>query len=313
MRRLSLSLVIAVSALMLVSPGVTQQISTTSVPNLIRYGGTLRDAQGAVLSSPTIGVTFAIYKQQDGGASIWMETQNVMPDAGGNYSVLLGSSTATGLPGDLFSQDEQRWLGVQVEGQAEQPRVLLVSVPYALKAHEAETLGGKTISDFVLAKSANSSDVSATSAGQASSLSTNNSQSTQPATKTGAASQGATNFSGSTTNQIVGVTQNGTGAGLNASASSKAVVGTATSASGTAYGVEGVASGSGGNGVVGSATSTSGTTFGVKGSAGSTSGTGVRGEAPATTGSTVGVSGYVASPSGTAVEGAASGAGGSGV
>ena len=29
--------------------------------------------------------------------------------------------------------------------------MLLVSVPYAFKAHEAETLGGKSVSDFVLA------------------------------------------------------------------------------------------------------------------------------------------------------------------
>ena len=61
-------------------------------------------------------MTFAIYKQQDGGAPIWMETQNVASDATGNYSVLLGSTTATGLPADLFSQQEQRWLGVQVRG-----------------------------------------------------------------------------------------------------------------------------------------------------------------------------------------------------
>ena len=91
----------------------------------------------ASLPSTTVGVTFAIYKQQDGGAAIWLETQNVTTDAAGNYSVLLGSTTATGLPSDLFSQQEQRWLGVQMQGQAEQPRVLLVSVPYAFKAVEA--------------------------------------------------------------------------------------------------------------------------------------------------------------------------------
>ena len=66
-----------------------------------------------------------------------------------------GSTTATGLPGDLFSQQEQRWLGVQVQGEPEQPRVLMVSVPYAFKAHEAETLGGRSVSDFVLANGAN--------------------------------------------------------------------------------------------------------------------------------------------------------------
>src|ERR1019366_3330003 len=111
---------------------------------------TLKDAQGAALSfSTAVGVTFSIYKQQDGGAAVWQETQNVTPDSNGQYSVLLGTTTATGLPDDLFSQQEQRWLGVQVQGQAEQARVLLVSVPYALKAHDAETLGGLPPSAFM--------------------------------------------------------------------------------------------------------------------------------------------------------------------
>src|SRR5664279_5584374 len=85
------------------------------------------------------------------GTSVWMETQNVTPDANGQYNVILGSTTATGLPDDLFLQQEQRWLGVQVQGEAEQARVLLVSVPYAFKAHEAETLGGLPASAFVKA------------------------------------------------------------------------------------------------------------------------------------------------------------------
>ena len=33
----------------------------------------------------------------------------------------------------LFTSEQARWVGVQVSGQAEQPRVLLVSAPYALK------------------------------------------------------------------------------------------------------------------------------------------------------------------------------------
>ena len=129
MRRFSTTLAIAISTLLFVSICSAQQTATTSVPNLIRYSGTLKDAQGAALSSSTaVGVSFSIYKQQDGGASVWMETQNVTPDANGQYNVILGSTTAAGLPDDLFSQQEQRWLGVQVQGDAEQARVLLVSV-----------------------------------------------------------------------------------------------------------------------------------------------------------------------------------------
>jgi len=72
-----------------------------------------------------------------------METQNVHPDKFGHYSVALGSTSSQGLPANVFATGEARWLGVQVHGQDEQPRVLLMSVPYALKALDAETIGGK--------------------------------------------------------------------------------------------------------------------------------------------------------------------------
>ncbi len=51
---------------------------------------------------------------------------------------------------EMFSTEEARWLGIQVQGEPEQARVLLVSVPYALKAADAERLGGKPLSAFVL-------------------------------------------------------------------------------------------------------------------------------------------------------------------
>jgi hypothetical protein len=58
---------------------------------------------------------------------------------------------------------EARWLGVQVSGQQEQPRVLLVSTPYALKAGDAETVGGLPPSAFVLAAPGGVSTAPATS------------------------------------------------------------------------------------------------------------------------------------------------------
>ena len=98
-----------------------------------------------------VGVTFALYTEQSGGAALWMETQNVDPNSNGNYTVLLGAASAKGIPQELFVSGDARWLGVQVEGRAEQPRVLLVSVPYALKAGDAETLGGLPPSAFAQA------------------------------------------------------------------------------------------------------------------------------------------------------------------
>ena len=115
------------------------------VPHFIRFSGQINGSSG------TVGVTFTLHRSQEDGASLWMETQNVTLDAAGRYTVLLGATKADGLPTELFTSGEAQWLGVQVEGQKEQPRILLVSVPYAMKAAEAETLSGKPLSAFVLA------------------------------------------------------------------------------------------------------------------------------------------------------------------
>src|SRR5271167_3857683 len=120
-----------------------------AVPHLVKFSGTVKDAGGTPRTGVT-GIAFALYKDQAGGAALWLETQNVSLDAQGRYTVLLGANSAEGMPVELFTANEPRWLGVQPEGQAEQ-RVLLVSVPYALKAADAETLGGMPASSFVLA------------------------------------------------------------------------------------------------------------------------------------------------------------------
>ena len=118
------------------------------VPRLMNFSGKILNAQGKPFPGVS-GVNFAIYKDQEGGTPLWMETQNVQADSSGRYTVQLGASKSTGLPADLFASGEARWLGVQVHGQAEQPRTLLLSVPYALKALDAETIGGLPASAFL--------------------------------------------------------------------------------------------------------------------------------------------------------------------
>lgn len=122
----------------------------TVVPTLVNFSGTVRDINGKPLTS-IVGVTFSLYNASEGGAPLWMETQNVQPDKTGHYSVMLGSQTSQGLPAELFASGEARWLGVRVQGGEELPRVLLLSVPYAMKAADAQTLGGLPASAFMLA------------------------------------------------------------------------------------------------------------------------------------------------------------------
>jgi hypothetical protein len=128
----------------------TSSETTSALPRLIRFGGTVRDLNGSPLAG-VAGITFALYSEPTGGAALWLETQNVTADSTGHYTALLGSTKPEGLPAELFNSEQARWVGVQVQGQAEQPRVLLVSAPYAFKAGDAETIGGLPPSAFMLA------------------------------------------------------------------------------------------------------------------------------------------------------------------
>ena len=64
-----------------------------------------------------------------------------------------GATGVDGLPVELFSSGESRWLDAQplLPGEEEQPRILMVSVPYALQAENAQTLGGLPVSAFAKA------------------------------------------------------------------------------------------------------------------------------------------------------------------
>jgi hypothetical protein len=141
-------------------PMAAQQSASASpnvtVPQVVNFSGLLNDGNKPLTGM--VGVTFSLYKESQGGTPLWIETQNVHADKAGHYSVALGSTKSQGLPADIFASGEARWLGVQAQGQAEQSRVLLMSVPYALKALDAETIGGRPLSAFMLAPASGSSN-----------------------------------------------------------------------------------------------------------------------------------------------------------
>jgi hypothetical protein len=122
----------------------------TSVPALIPYSGVAFGANGKPLSGE-VSATLLIYKDQQGGEPLLTESQNVVCDAAGHYEVQLGATMSNGIPIDLFASGEARWLAVEIAGEPAQPRILLASVPYALKAADAATLGGLPASAFALA------------------------------------------------------------------------------------------------------------------------------------------------------------------
>ena len=118
---------------------------TGKFPAWVRYTGLVSSQQ-----SRTVNLTFAIYKDPQGGQALWQESQNVDLDASGHYSALLGFASPEGLPQSIFSSADAQWLGIRIDNGPEAPRALLVSVPYAMKAKNADSLAGFSPSDFVL-------------------------------------------------------------------------------------------------------------------------------------------------------------------
>jgi trimeric autotransporter adhesin len=288
------------------------------VPPVIQFSDVATGEGGKPLAG-TVEITFLLYNNFQGGEPLWSETQNVTLESSGHYSVYLGITKSDGVPMSLFTSGEAHWLGVQIAGQAEQPRVFFVSVPYAIKAGDAATVGGLPPSAFALAVPSNaaSSTASHTSATSAKSNS---------AIHPDVSGTGKTGYIPLWTNSTGGLgnsaifQSSGQNIGIGTitpaapltvqSNSANAIYGINTSASGSAAGVKGTSESSNGVGVSGLATSTSGRNEGVIGQSASPSGYGVLGEATSTTGDTVGVYGGSSSTTGVGVSGSAGSASG---
>jgi uncharacterized small protein (DUF1192 family) len=302
--------------------------SVAAVPRLIKFSGAVRDARGEPVTSAAVRLTFSVYGEPAGGAALWVESQVLQLDEQGHYSVLLGATRADGLPVELFPGGKARWLGVQVEGRDEDGRVLLVSVPYALKAEDAAMLGGRQASDFVLGEQLKEevrTQVEAQTPGiatQAVEMLVSNPP------KAPAIAEGPSTFTCATTGNcvlvqqtgtgraistaavsstdVVFVQQNGTGYGLRALAPGNvALYGQITSSAGTSYGVKGQTTSTTGAGVFGYNLATTGLAYGVLGQTASTEGTAFFGRATSTTGATIGLRGHADSTSGTGIMGQA--------
>ena len=119
---------------------------------MIKFSGVFQPADGQPPASVEV-VTLSIYAEQEGGVALWQEIQTVVVDTTGRFTVLLGASHPDGLPLEVFASGEARWMSLEFAraGEVERSRVRITSVPYALKAEDAETLGGRPASAYLLA------------------------------------------------------------------------------------------------------------------------------------------------------------------
>jgi hypothetical protein len=144
-----ISLMILLSSVVSNAQQTANTTTDLTMNRRITFSGTLTDANGQPRWG-SIGLTFSIYAAQEGGDAMWHESQTVQLDEKGGYTVLIGSTEKEGLPLEVFDNGKAQWLGVEVQGEKEKPRVLLWAVPYALKAADADTLGGKPLASIVL-------------------------------------------------------------------------------------------------------------------------------------------------------------------
>ena len=175
----SIALMLALAFILAGTPPLVGQdagTASTVVPPLIKFSGVVpapgtQNWASVSASGRLVTTTFSLYALQDGGTPLWSETQKVQLDEQGRYVVFLGASSSSGLPLDLFTSGKALWLGVQpqISGAGELPRVLLAAVPYAVKAADSDTLGGKPASAYALAGTTTQVDVVGSAAPSASS------------------------------------------------------------------------------------------------------------------------------------------------
>lgn len=287
--------------------------SRALVPRFIKFSGTLVDLAGKPMVGVT-DVTFALYSDEGGGTALWYETQTIEADALGRYTVLLGVMHASGVPLELFTTGEAKWLGIgagNLPESAQGGRVLLVSVPYALKAVDAETLGGKPASAYMLAPSESEMPaVGPTSPAGPEAPKSNVVGKVGKRQLKPLVANPATNFVDNNGSQVVFIQQNGTGYGLNvSSASNYGIYSQELATSGLTHGVVGVGHSVSGAGVFGINMATTGTAPGVWGVSNSPTGAALYGTNGSTaTGLALGVYGQTSNPGGIGLFGRATSA-----
>jgi len=124
--------------------------AAVSIPRFVSFTGELK-TQDRKPASGVVEIDFLLFEEEDGGTPLWHENQRVTLDTTGHFSVALGANTTGGLPLELFASKKARWLEIEPQGLPVPDRILLLSVPYAAKAGDAETIGGLPPSAFLRA------------------------------------------------------------------------------------------------------------------------------------------------------------------
>ena len=116
------------------------------VPPVMSYEGRLISSSGVPITTATL-LQFKIYSQESAGTPVWTSgTYSITPDSSGVFSVTLGSNSDP-ISSAIFSTPV-KYLEVIVAGEALTPRLQMITIAYAFKAADADTVGRRAPSSF---------------------------------------------------------------------------------------------------------------------------------------------------------------------
>jgi trimeric autotransporter adhesin len=136
MKRIS-STIVALAALCLVAAP-----AGAVVPETLTYSGHLVD--DGMPYEGTVDLTFELFDEGVAGSLLWDETHTSVEVSDGLFTAELGSleSISSLLDGGVY------WLQVTIDTETLAPRTPFRSVPYALRAGDADTLEGQSADDI---------------------------------------------------------------------------------------------------------------------------------------------------------------------
>lgn len=132
---------------------VQQQFAYPSEPTrpgrILSFQGRLTDSGRTPITTP-INFEFRLYDAESSGNELWDSadsgTCSIDPDQDGIFSVLLGDSVngcGNEITENVFTENDEVWLEVQVSSETLSPRQRIATVPYALNS---ETVQGFPVS-----------------------------------------------------------------------------------------------------------------------------------------------------------------------
>ena len=116
-------------AAVLSGSGVAPAQAQSGVPAAIPFQGFLSDAEGHPIDQPDPGVA-----SETGTTELYAELQSV-PVSAGRFVAFLGGQAA--LPLELFRDNPQIWVQIEIDGDDELPRFQIGAVPFAATAEYA--------------------------------------------------------------------------------------------------------------------------------------------------------------------------------